>query len=233
MENTLPSAVRKLADLFAQQGTEVRCVGGAVRDIVMDRKPKDWDMATPALPERTFQILEQIGKPFDLSNGHGTVSIILDDETYEITTLRVDAETDGRHAKVEFVNDWKLDAARRDFTFNAMSMDPLTGRLFDFFGGEQDIRDKMVRFVGVPAARIQEDYLRILRFFRFACRFDFDVAPTDLAAVIQNVAGLDKVSGERIWMEIKQIVVMERALDYIELMKAVGVWNQIVNRPVA
>jgi tRNA nucleotidyltransferase (CCA-adding enzyme) len=230
MKIVTPPGVLDIANLFFENGEEVRCIGGSVRDSVMGKQPKDWDMATPAAPERTMKLLESLGRPYDLSNGHGTVSIVLDGETYEITTLRVDAETDGRHAKVQFVTDWELDSARRDFTFNAMSMDPLTGRLFDYFRGEDDIQDKKIRFVGVTVDRIREDYLRILRFFRFAGRFGFQIDFNDIQAITLNMRGLDKVSGERIWMEVRQILELDSATAVVNTMKMCGVWNQIVNR---
>ena len=227
MTKDTPQALYDIAGAFAHHNHRVRLVGGAVRDIVMGKQPKDWDLATDALPARTLEILEELGKPFDLSNGHGTVSIILDGETYEITTLRVDAETDGRHAKVEFVTDFALDAARRDFTFNAMSQNILTGQVFDYFGGQQDLAENEVRFVGDPDKRIQEDYLRILRYFRFLGRMDSSPADDQIAAVERNAAGLKQISGERIWMEVKQIVTGPNA-DYVMFhTKQTGVWDTI------
>jgi tRNA nucleotidyltransferase/poly(A) polymerase len=225
-----PPALRVIAQAFDNADSNVRLVGGAVRDIVMGKQPKDWDMATPALPEQTMKLLETIGKPFDLSNGHGTISIILDGETYEITTLRVDAETDGRHAKVEFVTDYEQDAARRDFTMNAMSMDIITGEVFDYFGGKMDIANRIVRFVGNPDQRIQEDYLRILRFFRFAARYNWHMDVQALFACERNAAGLNQISGERIWMEVKQIMATENADTFVKYMRDTGVWEVIINR---
>lgn len=224
----LPNALHDIAEAFGRNGHEVRLVGGAVRDVVMGKQPKDWDMATDAVPERTLQILEEIGKPFDLSNGHGTVSIIIDGETYEITTLRKDVETDGRHAKVEFVTDFKADAARRDFTMNAMSMDIVTGEVFDYFGGRADINERVIRFVGNPHQRIREDYLRILRFFRFALRYGWAMNTLDLDAIRCNVHGLRQVSGERIWSEVKRMVTCRAFENYQRIMKDVGVWDVIV-----
>lgn len=230
MKEFLPQALYDIAGAFARNGREVRLVGGAVRDIAMGKTPKDWDMATNALPERTLAILEEIGKPFDLSNGHGTVSIILDGETYEITTLRVDAETDGRHAKVKFVDDFKLDAARRDFTINAMSMNILTLEPFDYFNGLEDIENQVIRFVGNPAERMVEDYLRILRFFRFAARYNWKMDLEALEEIANHATGLRQISGERIWMEVKQIMVTEHADIYVEYMRKFGVWDVIINR---
>lgn len=225
---TLPQALYDIAGAFARNGQQVRLVGGAVRDLVMGWQPKDWDLATDAVPERTMQILEEIGKPFDMSNGHGTVSIIIDGETYEITTLRKDVETDGRHAKVEFVTDFKQDAARRDFTFNAMSMDIITGMVFDYFGGQQDLADGVVRFVGNPTQRVEEDYLRILRYFRFMGKMGFfKLDMPSFSACGERCEGLRQVSGERIWMEVKQIMLMKTADKLVDMMQEIGVWYVI------
>jgi tRNA nucleotidyltransferase/poly(A) polymerase len=187
-------------------------------------------MATPAKPEETMKILEQLGRPYDLSNGHGTISINLDGETYEVTTLRKDIETDGRHAKVEYVTDFEEDAARRDFTMNAMSMIVPTGEVFDYFGGQDDINSRIVRFVGNPDERIKEDYLRILRYFRFAARYRWFLEPKAMFAIERLRNGLNQISAERIWMEMKQIVTTEFADDYVQFMRQLGVWDVVINR---
>lgn len=239
MKTNFPEALYDIDAAFFAFNVPIRLVGGAVRDVVMGKQPKDYDLATPAKPEETMRILNWMyenrnrggaGRPFDLSNGHGTISIIIDGETYEITTLRVDAETDGRHAKVEFVEDFRLDAARRDFTINAMSMTISTEQLFDYFGGQQDIKDKVIRFVGDAEKRIQEDYLRILRFFRFAARYEWKMDINAVFAIEKNVEGLKEISGERIWMEIQQICRTPKADDYIEDMRTFGVWDILINR---
>jgi tRNA nucleotidyltransferase/poly(A) polymerase len=224
----IPVELRVITKLFYEAGEDVRIVGGAVRDLVMGVKPKDWDMATTALPEITMQILEKIGRPYDLSNGHGTISINLDGETYEITTLRKDVDTDGRHAKVEFVTDFQADAARRDFTINAMSINAVTEEIFDYFGGQLDVCNKLIRFVGKPAERIQEDYLRILRFFRFAARYNWHMAVDALIAIERNAEGLRQISGERIWMEVKQIMQYPNTDAFVQDMKNAGVWDVIM-----
>lgn len=234
MEKTLPAALTRIDHAFSLAGLPVRLVGGAVRDIVMGKQPKDWDMATPALPAHTLEILETIGKPFDLSNGHGTVSIVLDDEMYEITTLRKDVETDGRHAKVEFVSDFQTDAARRDFTFNAMSMDIITREVFDFFGGQDDLARGVVKFVGEPRQRLREDYLRMLRYYRFLGKMNFmeTLDMPSLHATFDERDGLKTVSGERVWMEVQQMMLMPQATrdHLVDLMQATGVWDVVVNR---
>ena len=186
---------------------EIRVVGGCVRDVLSNRTPKDWDMCTTASPEETFKILDDARlRPYDISNGHGTICFQHDGDTIEITTLRVDEKTDGRHAQVRFVSDFKLDAERRDFTINAMSMD-CDYKVYDYFGGQDDLRNQRIRFVGNANARIKEDYLRILRFYRFVGRFSsFDRIDRDTSlAIFNNREGLKLISGERIWMEMQQI----------------------------
>lgn len=186
---------------------EIRVVGGCVRDVLSNRTPKDWDMCTTATPEETFKILDDAGlRPYDMSNGHGTICFAYENDVIEITTLRVDEKTDGRHAQVRFVNDFKLDAARRDFTINAMSMDR-NYKVYDYFRGQDDLLNQRIRFVGDADARIKEDYLRILRYYRFVGRFSsYDKIDRETAAAIfRNHNGLKQISGERIWMEMQQI----------------------------
>lgn len=192
---------------------DIRLVGGCVRDILMNRTPKDWDMCTTAKPKDTMAILRKAGlRPYDMSNGHGTICFEFEGDTIEITTLRIDKKTDGRHAEVEFTDDFVLDAARRDFTINAMSMDEKS-RIFDYFGGQGDLINQRVKFVGDAEARIKEDYLRILRYYRFVGRFgDASKIESDYntsLAIFNNVEGLKRISGERIWMEMQQIFAME------------------------
>jgi tRNA nucleotidyltransferase (CCA-adding enzyme) len=156
-EHLLTPAVRALDAAAREAGYEVRIVGGAVSDLVMGKDPKDIDMATDAVPEAMMQVLDAAGirhEPTGLQ--HGTITAILDGEPIEITTLRIDTETDGRHAEVEFTNDWRKDAERRDLTFNAMSME-LDGTLHDYFDGVEDLQNGVARFVGNADARMQED----------------------------------------------------------------------------
>lgn len=225
-----PDAVHAVFAAFESQrpfSSEIRIVGGCVRDLVLGIKPKDWDMCTATHPEMVMTVLEQCGyKPFDLSNGHGTVSVIIDGETIEITTLRIDAETNGRHAIVEFVEDFKLDAERRDFTFNAMSADEF-GNVYDYFDGVEDLTAKRIRFVGDSYDRITEDYLRILRYFRFAQRFELDGVYEDFKQIQKLAAGLKQVSGERIWVEMQKILTGKNVDRIIKLMDVSGVTEAI------
>ena len=156
-----------------------RVVGGAVRDAVAGRPVADIDLATPMPPEQVAVALKARGiRSVPTGLAHGTVTAVIRGRGFEITTLRRDVATDGRYAVVAFTEDWREDAARRDFTINAMSM-TRTGDVFDYFGGIADLRAGILRFVGDPAKRIAEDYLRILRFFRFYARYA--ASPPDAA----------------------------------------------------
>jgi tRNA nucleotidyltransferase/poly(A) polymerase len=146
---------------------------------------------------------------------HGTVTVVLANITYEITSLRKDVSTDGRRAVVEYTRDWAVDAQRRDFTMNSMSM-TLDGTLFDPFGGAEDLKLGRVRFVGDADTRIQEDYLRILRWYRFTARFGKEYDADALAAVRRHRAGLSTISVERIWSEIKQIITGPKGVSTVD-----------------
>lgn len=197
----------RLNSLYKTNGHELRIVGGAVRDILMDKDPKDIDLATDATPQESMELLKsQDIRVIETGLQHGTVVAHIDGEDYEITTLRIDKETDGRHAEVEFTKDWETDAERRDLTFNAMSMD-FDGNLYDYFGGHEDLKSGRAKFVGDTDKRVQEDYLRILRYFRFQGRTDspnFDQDTVD--KITSNASGLGQISGERIWSEVGKIL---------------------------
>lgn len=203
----LTPGVRRLEDAMTQNGFEIRIVGGAVRDLVLGLDPKDIDMATDATPQQMMELLDAVGirhEPTGLQ--HGTITAILDGEPIEITTLRIDTDQDGRHAEVEFTKDWKLDAERRDLTFNAMSLS-MDGTLHDYFGGVEDLKNNVARFVGDADARMQEDFLRILRYFRFQGRLPNPNWDSEtMSAVTRNAEGLRKISGERIWAEMGKIL---------------------------
>lgn len=229
-KSPVPKEVKQLGRLFNHAGHEIRIVGGWVRDTHRGIAPKDLDLATTATPEQMVELcaahnLRHIPTGID----HGTITILptvpakpgpqaLADDwkrakahpeivpAFEVTTLRVDAETDGRHARVEFTTDWRIDAERRDFTINAMSMD-MSGKTHDYFGGVQHLADKRVIFVGDAHARINEDFLRILRWFRFRSRLGDRTFDRDTLNVIRaNTAGLERISVERIWMEMSKIL---------------------------
>jgi len=203
---TAPETRAVVAALTAR-GTQVRFVGGCVRDALAGRPVKDIDLATPDLPETVTELLRAADiKAVPTGLDHGTVTAVVGHRPFEITTLRHDVETDGRRAKVAFTDDWEADAARRDLTFNAMSCSP-DGSLFDPFGGRADLAAGRVRFVGDPRARIEEDYLRLLRFFRFQAHYGRVPPDAETLAVARELAPrLDSLSGERIRSELLRLL---------------------------
>lgn len=211
---------KKLVAAFENAQMPLRFVGGCVRDALLSRPLGDIDVATPALPESVMKLLENAGiKAIPTGILHGTVTALIDEKKFEITTLRKDIATDGRHAEVAFVDDWKEDAARRDFTMNALYVSP-ERELFDYFGGETDLRAGIVKFIGDPKVRINEDYLRILRYFRFLAQIGcpkFDatihgpIYPTNMhvpsyEACAALAEGIDSLSGERIHQEMFKLL---------------------------
>ncbi len=162
---------------FAEAGEETRIIGGAVRNALLGVDFADLDLATTALPQRTITIAEERGwKAVPTGIEHGTITIVIAGKPYEVTTLREDVATDGRHAEVRFGRDFHADATRRDFTINAMAVSA-DGRLHDFFDGLADLAARRVRFIGDPDQRLREDYLRALRFLRFSA--SYAVGPLD------------------------------------------------------
>jgi poly(A) polymerase/tRNA nucleotidyltransferase (CCA-adding enzyme) len=203
---------------------EARVVGGAVRDALLGRPVSDVDLATPRHPEEVIRALEASGlRALPTGLQHGTVTAMSGARGFEVTTLRRDVATDGRHALVAFTNDWAEDAARRDLTFNAMSMDR-AGTIFDYFNGRADLAEGRARFVGDPAARIDEDYLRVLRYFRFLARYA-RVPPDSetLDALRGGAAGLARLSPERVWSELKRIFKAPDPTGALQLMRDLGV----------
>jgi hypothetical protein len=199
-------ALLELRDAFQLAGFGLRLVGGCVRDALLGHVPNDIDLHTDATPEEATAIYERLKlRWIPTGMDHGTVTVVLANITYEITSLRKDVSTDGRRAVVEYTRDWAVDAQRRDFTMNSMSMS-LEGELFDPFGGFRDLQAGIVRFVGDPAQRIQEDYLRILRLYRFTGRFGKEVDEDARRAVAKHRKGLDSISVERVWSEMRRII---------------------------
>ena len=206
-----------------------RLVGGVVRDTLLGRAVADIDLASPLPPDAVIAVLRDAGiRVIPTGLDHGTVTAVVDGHGFEITTLRRDVETDGRHAVVAFTTDWRIDASRRDFTFNAMSM-TRDGAVFDYFGGVGDLNAGIVRFVGDAGTRIAEDYLRILRFFRFFARYGRAEpdAPT-LSALQTGVHGLHRLSAERVWSELVKILSAPDPRRAIALMATIGVISAVV-----
>ncbi|KAM7423187.1 hypothetical protein PAMA_010964 [Pampus argenteus] len=211
-----------LAEVFEKHQHELRIAGGAVRDLLSGKRPEDVDFATTATPEEMKRMFQTAGIRMINNKGekHGTITARIHNENFEVTTLRVDVQTDGRHAEVEFTTDWQKDAERRDLTINSLFLG-LDGTLYDYFKGYEDLQNCKVRFVGSAEQRIQEDYLRILRYFRFYGRVALkpgDHEPETLAAIRENSRGLAAISGERIWVELKKMVVGNHAAHLLELM---------------
>jgi poly(A) polymerase len=200
-----------------------------VRDALAGRVVYDIDLATPRQPEEVMRALATAGiRAVPTGFEHGTITAVVDGKGIEITTLRRDVEPDGRHARVEFTDDWREDAARRDFTMNALSM-RRDGAVFDYFGGIGDLRAGRVRFVGDAAQRIAEDYLRILRFFRFFARYGRGVPDPDAASAIgYGLAGLAGLSAERVWSELKRILAAPDPVAALKLMAELGVLEAVL-----
>ena len=197
-----------------------RIVGGAVRDTLLDVEVTDVDLATTLLPQVVIERLEAAFiKAVPTGIDHGTVTAVTSGNTYEITTLRRDVTTDGRRATVVFATDWTEDAARRDFTINALYADPATGQVFDYFGGLGDLEKRAVRFIGNADQRIAEDHLRILRYFRFLARFGNGVVDGEAIASCSAAANkLLALSRERIASELLKLLALPDPRQAISLM---------------
>jgi poly(A) polymerase len=216
---TLP----KLLAVLDRDGEEARAVGGAVRNAMLGAPVLEVDVATTAVPDEVVKRVTAAGfKAVPTGIDHGTVTVVIDKHPFEVTTLRKDVETYGRHAKVEFGRDWKADAERRDFTINALSA-TRDGAVYDYAGGLGDLVHHRVRFIGNPAKRIEEDYLRILRFFRFHAAYGAGHPDTaGLAACIAARTGLDQLSRERVRMELLKLLVAPHATATLAVMAHAG-----------
>lgn len=192
-------ALLTVVETLRAAGHQAWAVGGAVRDGLLGHPPGDWDVATDAVPDR---VREAFPRTHPLGIEHGTVGVRVDGETVEVTTFRTDVATDGRHAEVAFGASLEEDLARRDFTINAIAWDPLADEIVDPFGGREDLEVGILRTVGDPDRRFPEDYLRILRAFRFAARFDLDWDPGTRAALDRHAHGVARLSGERVRDEL-------------------------------
>lgn len=220
-----------LADLVAALGEGcARYVGGAVRDTLLGLTVKDIDMATTLRPEEVMHRLEDAGiRRVPTGIEHGTVTAVLSGGPVEITTLRHDVSTDGRRATVAFAQEWHEDAARRDFTINALYADPLDGTIFDYFEGQADLATRTVRFIGDARQRIREDHLRILRYFRFQARFGSQPADDEAESACRELAAtLKGLSRERVGMETMNLLGLADPAPTIARMKALGVLDVIL-----
>ena len=218
------NAIRTLEDA----GFPSRLAGGCVRDELLGIQPKDFDIATAALPEEIIRVFEKQSKKI-LPTGieHGTLTLILGKTQIEITTLRYDVKTDGRRAEVQFTDSFKEDAARRDFTVNALTQD-INGKIYDYFGGQNDLQAMKLVFVGDPKTRIQEDYLRILRLFRFWSTYKLSPTDAGLEAVASYKSGLKGLSQERITSEIMRTLPGKWLSAPLTSMMQLGVLEEIL-----
>lgn len=223
-------AIAKVFAALTKGGAEARIVGGAVRNALLDRPVKEVDIATTAPPEDTMRLARAAGLgAYPTGIDHGTITVVADGQSFEVTTLRRDAETDGRHAVVAFTNDWEADASRRDFTINALYCD-LDGNIYDPVGGGlDDVRKRIVRFIGDAEARIREDFLRILRFFRFSAQYgNGQIDPIGLAASEALKDGLILLSAERVRAEMFKLLAAPGAPDVINVMYEAGILQQAI-----
>jgi poly(A) polymerase len=223
----------RLLAVLDGDGEEARAIGGAVRNALLGQPPGDIDVATTALPQEVIRRAEAAGfKTAPTGIEHGTVTVIIAGRPIEVTTLRQDVETFGRKATVHFGRDWKADAERRDFTINALSV-MRDGTVIDLVGGAADIAARRVRFIGDAAQRIREDYLRILRFFRFHAAYGAGRPDREgLRAAIALRGGLERLSRERIRMELMKLLVAPGAAPTLELMADAGLIEPIVGVPI-
>jgi len=224
---SIPAGVRSLLDRLRSAGHEAWLVGGPVRDLLRNQQPKDWDIATDALPQ---QVMKLFRKVVPTGIAHGTVTVLVREGHVEVTTFRVEsAYVDGRRpGKVEFRRDLVEDLARRDFTINALAFDPVDGRLRDPFGGQEDLRLRRVRCVGVAADRFGEDGLRPLRAVRFATVLDFELDPETEAAIPGALGVFDKVALERRRDELSKLLLAPGVVRGLVLLRRTGLMDRLL-----
>lgn len=224
--------VLKLFTIVEQNGGVLRFVGGAVRDALKGIEADDLDLATDLSPDELVEICEENGiKTVPIGIKFGTVGVVLDDTVVEVTSLRRDVKTDGRHAEVEFTDNWEEDASRRDLTINAVYADE-KGNVFDYYNGIGDLEAGIVRFIGKAGQRIKEDYLRILRFFRFYSLFgNGEIDKKALQACVDNREGLATLSMERIRDEIFKILLTPNVVKTLQIMIDNNIMDYIMPAP--
>ncbi len=231
--------IRQLLQIADAENIELRFVGGCVRDSVIGRSGSgDIDLATPALPEITMQAFGKHTRVIPTGLKHGTITVIIGERSFEITTLRRDEYCDGRHANVTFVDDWRIDAMRRDFTMNALFMN-VNGEVIDYVGGIDDAKAGCVRFIGDADKRIREDYLRILRYYRFLAThgslkrsFSHAIEAYENDSIQANAHKLRNISAERIATEMQKLLRASNPIPALRLMLAANVWGVISENAV-
>jgi len=231
---TLPQAEwtqrEELAALVAALGSgKIRWVGGAVRDTLLGSDVQDVDAATPLTPQEVIAACTRAGiRTAPTGIEHGTITAIFPNGSIEVTTLRKDVETDGRRATIEYAEDWQEDAARRDFTINALYVDPETLEIFDYFGGVDDLAARRVRFIGDARQRIREDYLRLLRYFRFQARFGAELDAEAEDACRELAEGLRGLSRERVGWELQTLLRLPDPANTVQRMRELGVLQVVL-----
>jgi poly(A) polymerase len=222
-------ALPRLLEVLDRDGEDARVVGGAVRNALLSAPIAEVDVATTAVPEEVVRRVEAAGfKAVPTGIEHGTVTVVIDKHPFEVTTLRRDVETYGRHAKVAFGRDWRADAERRDFTINSLSV-TRDGTVYDYVGGLKDLAARRVRFIGDARQRIEEDYLRILRFFRFHAAYgEGHVDPAGLSACIAGRDGLEQLSRERLRQELMKLLVAPHATATLAEMGYAGLLHRVL-----
>lgn len=221
----LPKNVKFIIDTLESAGYEAYAVGGCVRDSILGRTPNDWDITTSAKPLETKALFK---KTFDTGIKHGTISVLLGKEIYEVTTYRIDGEyEDARHPKeVTFTAELKEDLLRRDFTINAMAYNPTVG-IVDMYGGIEDLKNHVIRCVGVPHDRFSEDALRIMRAVRFAAQLDYTIEENTQKAIRELAGTLSKISAERIQVELVKLLTSDHP-EFLKLAWELGITKVIL-----
>ena len=221
--------LKYLFNILIKNGDEARLVGGCVRNFLLNKTINDYDIATQYLPEEVENILKKNNiKYFTIGKQFGTITAIINNQHFEITTLRKDIKTDGRHAIVEFTKDYIEDAKRRDFTFNALYMD-YEGKIYDYFNGTADLKNGIINFIGNSQDRITEDNLRILRFFRFYTYYCFEMNYFDLQNCIKYKDKIKTLSKERISEEFYKILQSPYSIKVLSIMQNYGILQEILN----
>ena len=222
--------IQKIFNIFnKEQDGSIFLVGGCVRDALMGIEVTDFDFAISYEPLKVIEILKlnEI-KYLDMGIKFGTVTAILNGSKYEITTFRKDIVTDGRHAEVEFTKELEIDASRRDFTVNSLYADK-DGKIYDFFNGQEDLKNNQLKFIGDPKQRIKEDYLRIMRFFRFLTLYSNQTLDEKLIAIFKDEShNLSIISKERIWSEFKEILRSKNPVNTFQVMNKVSIFSNII-----
>lgn len=220
---------KEILSIIRLGGGVARVVGGAVRDAILNVVNYDIDIATNLLPQQVTDILSAANiKVIPTGIKYGTVTALLNNETFEITTLRKDMKCDGRHTEVVFTDDFMEDAARRDFTINALSYCPFEHKIYDYFGGIDDLQQSKVIFIGQAFARIQEDFLRILRFFRFSCYYARQLDLNGLDACIKLRENLKLLSKERVKWEMDKLITSDNSPNILQQMFDNGILQIIL-----